>query len=96
MAVETKEVLEDVRAGKYEPWICLNTYLCAHLAELLTKLRDEGKSYSSRFNSHEEWQEYLTNLIRALEGYDTDDPMAYGKAQDALRAFASNLFDFWD
>lgn len=96
MASETKEVLEDVRAGKYEPWICLDTYLCAHLAELLTKMRDEGHSFPSRYNSVDEWHHVLTNLIRAFEEYDHDDPDAIGNAQDGFHYIANNLSDFWD
>ena len=96
MAVETKEVLEDVRAGKLQPWWCLDTYLCAHLAELLTKLRDEGKSHSMRFDNHEQWQAWLTRLIEPLVAYDADDAPAYKAAQEALITIANNLGDFWD
>jgi hypothetical protein len=96
MAVETQEVLEEVSSGKVQPWWCLDTYLVAHLAELLTKLRDEGVSFSPRFNTSDAWQNYLTEMIKRLEAYDTDDAVAYANAQLALHEFVTHLSDFWD
>lgn len=96
MLSEQEQMLTDVRAGKYEPWICLGDYLVAHTAELLTKLRDEGHSISIRFDGAAQWRAYLTSLIEHLEAYDVDDPIAYMRAQNALHEIVSHLADFWD
>lgn len=96
MTNETREVLEDVRSGKLQAWWNLDTYLVAHLAELLTKLRDEGHGYPGQFAKVEDWNDQLTNLIEALELYDTDSPIAYANAQGALHYIAAHLNYFWD
>ena len=90
------KVLEKVRAGVLEPWWCLSDYFVAHLAEQLTKLRDEGHGYSLRFKNADEWKDYLTSLIDRLEAYDVDDVVKYADAQQALHEFAAYLADFWD
>src|SRR5215207_1127319 len=97
-------MLADIRTGQYEPWICMSDYLVAHVAELLTKTRDEGKTVPLRFEEVDEqgivrdtkWDAYLTSLIERLEAYDVDDPIAYMHAQGALHEIVSNLSDFWD
>lgn len=100
MTVETKQVLADVKAGRLQPWWNLDTYIVAHLAELLAKLRDEGHGVPLRFagDNHDgtEWNEYLTDLIERLEAYDVDNPKAYADTQAALHEFAAHLSDFWD
>jgi hypothetical protein len=92
---EGEQVLKAARAGELQPWWCLDSYLCALLAEQLTKLRDDGISYPQDMTP-ESWKEFLTSLIEPLAAYDVDNPIAYTAAQGALRQIAARLNEFWD
>jgi hypothetical protein len=90
-----KQHLEGAESGEFQPWWCLDSYLCEFLAEQLTKLRDEGHSFPPD-STEEAWKEYLTSLIEPFANYDVDDTKAYTAAQGALKNMANRLHEFWD